>query len=318
VVDRQLYLPETWFTPADAGRRRRCGVPTDVTFRTQPELAGGMVAGLRARRQLLARWVLCDAGFGRDTALLDRLAAEGLWYMAEVPHTTRVWTERPPTGVPVGTGQGRPRTRVRVDAAAPAPVEVGARAAALPPTAWRRHVLNEGAKGPLVAEVACVRAVAVRDHLPGPDVWVVLRRGRGPDAALTAFLSNAPAALSEDTLAQRSAARWPVERGIEECKGAVGLDQYEVRGWVGWQHHVILSFLAQHVLVQARLRLGGKKPGGDGAPGARPAPRRAAPAHADPRAGARPAARHPASEPRRVPFPSQTYPPPSSRLILTT
>ncbi len=178
--------------------------------------------------------------------------------MAEVPHTTRVWTERPPTGVPVGTGQGRPRTRVRVDAAAPTPVEVGALAAALPPTAWRRHVLNEGAKGPLVAEVACVRAVAVRDRLPGPDVWVVLRRGRGPDAALTAFLSNAPADLSEDTLAQRTAARWPVERGIEECKGEVGLDHYEVRGWVGWHHHVTLSFLAQHVLVQARLRLGEK------------------------------------------------------------
>jgi len=318
VVDRQLSLPEPWFTPADAGRRRRCGVPADVTYRTQPELAGGMVAGLRARRQLLARWVLCDEGFGRDTALLDRLAAEGLWYLAEVPHTTRVWRERPAVGVPAGTGQGHPRTRARVDAAAPTPVEVGALAAALPPTAWRRPLLSEGATGPLVAAVACVRAVAVRDRLPGPDVWVVLRRGRGPDAALKAVLSNAPAALSEDTLAQRSAARWPVERGIEEGKGAVGLDQYEVRGWVGWQHHVTLSFLAHHVLVQARLRLGGGKSGPDRAPGARPAPRRAAPAHADPRAGARPAARHPASEPRRVPFPSQTYPPPSSRLILTT
>jgi len=89
-------------------------------------------------------------------------------------------------------------------------------------------------------------------------VWVVLRRGLGPDAALKAFLSNAPADLSEDTLAQRTAARWPVERGIEECKGEVGLDQYEVRGWVGWHHHVTLSFLAQHFLVQARLRLGKK------------------------------------------------------------
>jgi len=320
LVDRRLYLPEPWFTPAYAGRRRRCGVPADVAFRTHPQLAREMVAGLRARGPLPARWALCDEGFGRDTALLDRLAAADLWYRAEVPHTTRVWRERPAVGVPAGTGQGRPRTRVRVDATAPAPVEVGALAAALPPTAWRRRLLNEGAKGPQVAAVACVRAVAVRDRLPGPDVWVVLRRGLGPNAELKAFLSNAPADLlqAEDTLARRTAARWPVERGIEEGKGEVGLDHYEVRGWVGWHHHITLSFLAHHVLVQARLRLGGKKPGGDGAPGARPAPSRAAPAHADPRAGARPAARHPASEPRRVPFPSQTYPPPSSRLILTT
>ncbi len=316
LVDRRLYLPEQWFAPAYAARRRRCGVPAEVTFRTRPELAGEMVAGLRARGPLPARWALCDEGFGRDTALLDRLAAD-LWYLAEVPHTTRVWTERPTVGVPAGTGQGRPRTRVRVDAGAPAPVEVAALAAALPPTAWRRHVLNEGAKGPLVAAVACVRAVAVRDALPGPDVWVVLRRGRGPDAALKAFLSNAPADLSEDTLAQRTAARWPVERGIEECKGEVGLDQYEVRGWVGWQHHVTLSFLAHHVLVQARLRLG-KKARRDRAPGARLASGRVAAAHAHPAAGPVLAARHPASEPRRVPLPSQARLAPPPRHLLTT
>jgi len=318
LVDRRLYLPAPWFTPAYAGRRARCGVPSDVTFRTHPELAGEMVAGLRARGSLPARWAVCDEGFGRDTALLDRLAAEDLWYMAEVPHTTRVWRERPPTGVPAGTGQGRPHTRVRVDAAVPAPVEVRALAATLPPTAWRRHLLSEGAKGPLVAEVACVRAVAVRDRLPGPDVWVVLRRGLGPDGELKAFLSNAPADLPEETLAQRSAARWPVERGIEECKGEVGLDHDEVRGWVGWHHHITLSFLAHHFLVQARLRLGGKKSGRHRAPGARPAPGRATPAHADPAAGARLAALYPASEPQRAPLPSQTCPPPPARFILTT
>jgi len=320
LVDRRLYLPEKWLTPVYAGRRARCGVPPDVTFRTHPELAGDMVAGLRARGQLPARWALCDEGFGRDTALLDRLAAEGLWYMAAVPHTTRVWTERPAVGVPAGTGQGRPRTRVRVDAAAPAPVAVDALAAALPPTAWRRHVLTEGAKGPLVAEVACVRAVAVRDRLPGPDGWVVLRRGLGPDAALKAFLSNAPAALpaAEETLAGHTAARWPVERGIEEGKGEVGLDHYEVRGWVGWHHHITLSFLAHHFLVQARLRLGGEKPGGDGASGARPAPGRVASAHPDPAACAGPTALYPAPESRRVPLPPHAYPPPAPRHLLTT
>ncbi len=318
LVDRRLYLPEPWFTPASAGRRARCGVPADVTFRTHPELAGEMVAGLCARGALPARWALGDEGFGRDTALLDRLAAEGLWYLAEVPHTTRVWRERPATGVPAGTGQGRPRTRVRVDAAAPAPVELGALAASLPPTAWRRHILSEGAKGPLVAEIACLRAVAVRDRLPGPDVWVVLRRSLGPSAELKAFLSNAPADTPAQTLAQRSAARWPVERAIEEGKGEVGLDHDEVRGWVGWHHHVTLSFLAHHFLVAARLRLGEKKCGPDRAPGADAAPGRATPPDPDCAPGARPAARHPASEPQRPPLPSQTHPPASPQLVLTT
>ncbi len=47
LVDRRLYLPEKWFTPAYAGRRR-CGVPPAVTFCTHPEVAGRMVTGLRA------------------------------------------------------------------------------------------------------------------------------------------------------------------------------------------------------------------------------------------------------------------------------
>jgi len=315
LVDRRLYLPAPWFTPAYAGRRARCGVPPDVMFRTHPELAGEMVAGLRARGALPARWALGDEGFGRDTALLDRLAAEGLWYLAEVPHTTRVWQERPETGVPAGTGQGRPRTRVRVDAAAPAPVDVGALAASLPPTAWRRHTLSEGAKGPLVAEGACLRAVAVRDRLPGPAVWVVLRRGRGPAAELKAFLSNAPADTAEETLVQRSAARWPVERGIEESKGEVGLDHDEVRGWVGWHHHVTLSFLAHHFLVQVRLRLGGKTPALT-VPQVRALLQVVLPRPTLTAQRARPAPVHPTPEPQRSPLPSQAHPPASPQLVL--
>jgi len=170
----------------------------------------------------------------------------------------------------------------------------------------------------LVAEVACVRAVAVRDRLPGPAVWVVLRRSLGPGAELKAFLSNAPADTPAQTLAQRSAARWPVERAIEEGKGEGGLDHDEVRGWVGWHHHVTLSFLAHHFLVAARLRLGEKKRGPDRAPGAAAAPGRATPPDLDRAPGARPAARHPASEPQRPPLPSHTHPPASPQLVLTT
>ncbi|MCA1598009.1 MAG: IS701 family transposase, partial [Chloroflexi bacterium] len=40
--------------------------------------------------------------------------------------------------------------------------------------------------------------------------------------------------------------------------GEVGLDQYEVRGWVGWHHHTALSLLAHHFLVWQRCRMGKK------------------------------------------------------------
>ena len=94
LVDRRLYLPETWFSADYAERRARCGVPPEVAFRTKPQLAGEIVAAVRARRVLPFRYVTGDEGFGSNTALLDQVAAADLVYLAEVPRTTRVWTER--------------------------------------------------------------------------------------------------------------------------------------------------------------------------------------------------------------------------------
>jgi SRSO17 transposase len=39
LVDRRLYMPEKWLSEDYAERREECGVPADLTFHTQPELA---------------------------------------------------------------------------------------------------------------------------------------------------------------------------------------------------------------------------------------------------------------------------------------
>ena len=48
-------------------------------------------------------------------------------------------------------------------------------------------------------------------------------------------------------------------KSIEEGKGEVGLDPYEVRSWVGWLHHMTLSLLALWFLALQRGRVGGEK-----------------------------------------------------------
>ena len=40
----------------------------------------------------------------------------------------------------------------------------------------------------------------------------------------------------------------------------LGLDQDEVRGWVGWHHHLTMTLLAHHFLVRLRRQLGGRSP----------------------------------------------------------
>ena len=260
LVDRRLYLPEDWFTAAYRERRRRCGVPPATPYRSRTELAWAMIAAVRRRGALPFAWVTGDEHFGQAPRLLDRIAAAGLCYLMEVPHPTRVWPARPPTVVPPPSGKpGRPATRWRLAPGAPAAVRVDALAAHLPPAAWQRALIREGSRGPLVVEVAFVRAVAVRGRLPGPDVWVVLRRNLDEPRELKAYLSNAPADTPLATLVWLLGMRWPVEQAIKEAKDELGLDHYEVRGWRGWHHHTAMTLLAHHFLVRLRCRLGGRR-----------------------------------------------------------
>ena len=261
LLDRRLYLPQEWVEDAAyAERREACGVPPDTVFQTKPQLGAAMLQAVRQAGTLRCRWVTCDEDFGRDPALLDQIAALGLWYYAEVPHDTRVWLARPATSIPPWSGRGRPPTRVQVVAAAPAPQTVAELAAALPASAWSRQLIKEGSKGPLVADCAALRVVAVRDGLPGPDVWLVLRRN-GETGELKTYLSNAPTDTPLAELVRVSGMRWPIERCFEEGKQQLGLGDYEVRSWRGWQHHMTLCILAHFFLVRLQCRWGGKGAG---------------------------------------------------------
>jgi len=65
-----------------------------MRFTTKPLLGWEMRHAVPQVRSVRCRWVTCAAACGRDPDLLDRIAAVGLWSVAEVPHATRVWQQR--------------------------------------------------------------------------------------------------------------------------------------------------------------------------------------------------------------------------------
>ena len=127
-----------------ARRRPRCAVPETIPFQTQPQIAAAWVSEVMAAGTLAVRWVTCDEGYGADTVFLDRLAALGLGYGAEVPPSTRVGPTRPEMGVPPAPVTGRPPTRLRLAPGAPRSQAVQAVAAPLPAGAWQHMQLKEG------------------------------------------------------------------------------------------------------------------------------------------------------------------------------
>ena len=235
LLDRRLYLPKQWFEASSRERWERCGIPDDTEFRTKPQLAWEMIEQVKAEGVVAFSWVTCDDAFGNNPEFLGRLEAAQIRYLADVPVSTLVWLERPQTEIRPAKSSGRPPSRERVVEGAPPPIRVDELAARLPSTAWRKYRVKDGEKGPIEAQFAFVRAVAVRDELPGPDVWVVFRRGLGEAGRLKVFLSNAAGDSRRRDLVRVSGMRWPIETCFEQAKGSLGMDQYQTRSWRGWQ-----------------------------------------------------------------------------------
>jgi SRSO17 transposase len=245
LVDGRLWLPREWTDDPD--RCRRAGVPEDVIaagYQSQAEVGLTLLRRAHATGALVGRWVTADAAFGQVPCFRDALDAEGSWYVAEVPCTTPLFAE-PPRTEPVCLGPPSTPRAVTIQPAAQA-VQVVART--LPGTDWATLTVADGAQGPRTHQFAALRVRESRDEVPGRACWLILRRnldGSEPKY----YFSNAPEDTPLATLARVGATRWTVETEFQTSKGQVGLDEYEVRSWRGWHHHVTLCLLANAFLL---------------------------------------------------------------------
>ena len=265
LLDSYLFMPAEWFDEAHTDRRKACGVPTDLTYQTKPEIGLDLLrAALKRNGQLeeplLFQWVAADELYGDSPAFRDGIAALGKWYFTEIKTTSQVWLKRPEVHVPPWKGRGRRPTRLRLRHPTDKAVTVRSLEAQIPAPAWTRATIKEGSKGPIVCDFAFLRVVESRGGLPGPDLWLVIRRNVDNPAELKFYFSNAPADVPLLELVRLSGLRWPIEIIFEESKGELGFDHYETRSWLGWHHHMLLVSLAHHFLVRLRLKFKDKAP----------------------------------------------------------
>jgi SRSO17 transposase len=236
LLDPRLSRPqEEWAD--NLPRRRQAGVPDEVVFRTKPELAAELILGTgRIGRH---RWVPFEGGSGQDPAFWRRREEAGETYSGEVPKRVRAWWERPVVEEPGPGRKGRPRRKPRVRADQPASQAVEEMAAPLPAGAWQRLTFREGSQGVQQAEFARARVVVGRDAWPGPELWLGVARSLDQEPKIKYYLSNAAPETPLRKRVQVGHPRWPVEGCFLPGKQEVGLDAYEVRGWLSWHHHSV-------------------------------------------------------------------------------
>jgi len=223
-LDRELYLPQEW--AEDAARRQEAGVPPEVSFQTKPQLAKAML-----QRALEggtpAAWVTGDEVYGSDRQL--RLWLEEL----EMPHVLAV---RSNEFLGLETDRG--------------PAQV--RASQVPLEDWVRLSAGDGAKGPRWYDWT---RVPIRPwKAPGKGYWLLVRRSIAKPDELAYYVCFAGAETTLEELVKVAGTRWAIEESFEEAKDQVGLDQYQVRRWVGWYRHTTLVWLAHAFLAVTRCQ----------------------------------------------------------------
>src|SRR5262245_4353362 len=224
LLDRALYLPKEW--AGDADRREEAGVPEAVEFATKPLLARrlidrAMTAGMPAK------WVTADAVYGADYHFRAAVETLGLGYVVRVRSDFAVWA---------GFRQVRAKALL----------------AQVPAGAWHRLSCGAGAKGPRVYDWALLRT-----NSPEPleyARWLLFRRSVSDAAEVAYFACGGPPATTLNALVRVAGTRWAIEDLLELAKGDCGLDEYEVRSWVGWHRHVTLSLFALAAVAVIRSR----------------------------------------------------------------
>jgi SRSO17 transposase len=227
-LDRALYLPEEW--ASDAQRRDEAGIPEAVTFQTKPELAQQMLErALDA--DVPAAWVTGDEVYGGARRLRLWLEAEHHPFVLSIKRNEPLW---------VLTERG-PRERSAADIVA-----------TVAPTDWTCLSAGDGAKGPRLYEWARVAIRPLRER--NWEHWLLARRSLTDPEDLAYYVCFAPAGTPLEELVRVAGTRWAIESCIEEAKGEVGLDQYEVRKWDGWYRHITLALFAHAMLTVIRAR----------------------------------------------------------------
>ena len=269
LLDGELFLPEEWV--ANPARCAEAAVPKKAIYRPKWKIALDLLERSLSEG-VHFRWLTADELYGRTSAFRERVAELGLTYVVEVPCTTKGWTKRPrvePAGLRLMRGPARSRARVAR----------GERECRQADSLWKRG-------GP------SWQVFRVKDTEKGPEVWRVRetrfhpwkREGSrgipGPKSRLVIaknvlsqetkyFLTNAGSEIALAEVLRIAFSRACIEQLFREAKGAVGLDEFQVRSHRSLNRHLVLTAASLLFLAEQTERLRGKKPVVERVPGAR-------------------------------------------------
>jgi len=238
-IDGELYLPEKWFSPAYAQRRKKVQIPTDREFQTKLELVLVMI------RRVLANGVSfeafdCDSLYGRSSWLRAELDQLQVQYYADIPCNLPLYLEKPQ----VIEEQKRKHTHLAVLGIQTTAEQIATE------LSFTQITLRPNERGYLTAQFARQPVWTVGEDGTCRQEWLLLRRDK---RKITYSLSNAPLDIDLETMARHKSHRYFIERANQDAKSELGWDEFQALKYPAWVHHLALTIMASAFITETLL-----------------------------------------------------------------
>lgn len=258
LVDVRLYLPATW--AKDPARCKAAKMPKEeVVYHSKAEIVQHSVAHLR---ELGIRFDIIgmDSGYGSNPALLYALDDAGENFVAEVHCDQHVWTQQPWHH----QQSKRPGAeRLKHPKPSQASQRVDEIVAVQDEREWKRLKVRDSDQGWVEVNYTSAR-IWVSDGERECLWWLlswenpdeqrsVNKHGRRAGPRRHYALSNAGADADERQLVIDAVERNVIECNFRDAKQEVGMDHYQTRSWVAWNHHMALVMLAMLFLLNEKM-----------------------------------------------------------------
>lgn len=234
-IDFELYLPRSWLD--DPGRRAEARIPSDVVFKTKPELAIDML-----ERAVEDGWprgvILGDAAYGDVIDFRSKVRELCFDYIFGVSSTAKVWR--------LGRDGCTYGPKVALG-------ELGAHAR------FRRVTWRDGTKKRLTARFAFERVVPSYEDSDveakhREDLWLIMEWRDDENDRVRYHFSSLPKDMTKKRLVRLLKERYRTEQVYRELKSELGLDHFEGRKFSGWHHHVTVTLACYAFVVAERAR----------------------------------------------------------------
>jgi SRSO17 transposase len=245
--DYRLYLPEQWHESEFQALRKICRVPETFEYMTKSQLMLEMVEKALHAGNMECKYIGVDSSFGNDHAFLDSIP-ECLIYFAEISKANRVFI-----GSPGNDGSeeiGDLRTSVENRKIRIAKVKDAIDESLSPWTSVARGSDDDENSNTLMDK--CLKVIEFRKGMPKRQVWLYAMRFM--DGSVKYALCNGDINASPDIVRGLAVKRWRVKQSLTECREVLGMDQNEVRSWIGWSRHILFTLIAHLFTVKIRCK----------------------------------------------------------------